>query len=530
MSYQVLARKWRPKLFKDVVAQNHVTATLKNSIINKKVAHAYLLTGTRGVGKTTLARIFSKALMCPNEENGEPCLKCDVCISIDNNTSMDYLELDGASNNGVSEIREIVDNVQYLPVSSPYKVYVIDEVHMLSTSAFNALLKTLEEPPKHVVFVFATTNPDKLLSTVISRCQKLDLKNVEQDIIFDYLTFISKEEKISFETSDILRAIATFANGSIRDSLSLLDQVISLSTGIQITEEDLSLSLGLAKTSSLDNLILSILACDKNSTLDFFSEILKENVNLKNLGLQILDRLYLILLTSDQREESSKYIPENLKKNLMPNELLWVYETFLKEINEVLISILPSRSFELLLLKLTLRRELLSGEVNSKILVDYKKKNKKIEEPKKLEDLLDKNWFGFVNFVSLRNTMLGLNLEKGNLLGEFFIDSDSTSFKIGFNEDGRIFFDTLMVPENNAKLLDIASQYFQKNKIHIDYKILKKDEIETSKFQTHSDIALKLEQQKLESKKNNLMNNPFVLEAKKLFNSEIKNIHLKEKE
>jgi DNA polymerase-3 subunit gamma/tau len=175
--YQVLARKWRPKKFNDVIGQEHITKTLVNSIEKNKVAHAYLFTGTRGVGKTTIARIFAKSLRCENRlEDFNPCGECNSCKSIDSSNSLDYVEIDGASNNSVDNIRELIENVNYLPSSGKYKVYVIDEVHMLSNSAFNALLKTLEEPPAHVVFIFATTDPHKLLGTVLSRCQRFDFK------------------------------------------------------------------------------------------------------------------------------------------------------------------------------------------------------------------------------------------------------------------------------------------------------------------------------------------------------------------
>ena len=214
MSYQVLARKWRPKNFNEVIGQDHITRTLKNSVKTQKIAHAYLLTGTRGVGKTTIARIFAKAIRCENLQNEtEPCLVCDACTAVDKSQSIDYIEIDGASNNSVEDVRELIENVQYLPTSGKYKVYVVDEVHMLTVNAFNALLKTLEEPPEHVVFIFATTDPQKLLGTVLSRCQRLDFKNVSVDVIKNHLAKIIEQEKLSVESENILYAIAKYARG-----------------------------------------------------------------------------------------------------------------------------------------------------------------------------------------------------------------------------------------------------------------------------------------------------------------------------
>jgi len=187
MAYQVLARKWRPQKFSEVAGQAHIVRALQNAVSSKKIAHAYLLTGTRGIGKTTIARLFAKAINCTDfDKTKEPCEVCESCRGMQEDSSIDYLEIDGASNNSVDDIRSLVENVQYLPTSGQYKIYVIDEVHMLSNAAFNALLKTLEEPPKHVVFIFATTDPDKLLKTVLSRCQRLDFKDASSLESYEY--------------------------------------------------------------------------------------------------------------------------------------------------------------------------------------------------------------------------------------------------------------------------------------------------------------------------------------------------------
>ena len=228
MAYQALYRKWRPQKFEDMVGQTAVTKTLKNAIIHHKTSHAYLFTGPRGTGKTSAAKIFTKAINCLNPQDGEPCNDCLLCKGITEGTIGDVIEIDAASNNGVEEIRDIRDKARYAPTQATYKVYIIDEVHMLSTGAFNALLKTLEEPPKNVIFILATTEPHKIPATIISRTQRFDFRRITNDEIIQRLRYILEQEEIAYE-EEALSVIARCANGGMRDALSLLDQVISFS-------------------------------------------------------------------------------------------------------------------------------------------------------------------------------------------------------------------------------------------------------------------------------------------------------------
>ena len=228
MAYQALYRKWRPQKFEDMVGQTAVTKTLKNAIIHHKTSHAYLFTGPRGTGKTSAAKIFAKAINCLNPQDGEPCNECLLCKGITEGTIGDVIEIDAASNNGVEEIRDIRDKARYAPTQARYKVYIIDEVHMLSTGAFNALLKTLEEPPKNVIFILATTEPHKIPATIISRTQRFDFRRITNDEIIQRLRYILEQEEIAYE-EEALSVIARCANGGMRDALSLLDQVISFS-------------------------------------------------------------------------------------------------------------------------------------------------------------------------------------------------------------------------------------------------------------------------------------------------------------
>ena len=228
MAYQALYRKWRPQKFEDMVGQTAVTKTLKNAIIHHKTSHAYLFTGPRGTGKTSAAKIFAKAINCLNPQDGEPCNECSLCKGITEGTIGDVIEIDAASNNGVEEIRDIRDKARYAPTQATYKVYIIDEVHMLSTGAFNALLKTLEEPPKNVIFILATTEPHKIPATIISRTQRFDFRRITNDEIIQRLRYILEQEEIAYE-EEALSVIARCANGGMRDAISLLDQVISFS-------------------------------------------------------------------------------------------------------------------------------------------------------------------------------------------------------------------------------------------------------------------------------------------------------------
>lgn len=230
MNYIVTARKWRPMKFEDVIGQEHITKTLKNSIKNGRIAHAYLFAGPRGVGKTTTARIFARVINCLNPQNAEPCNECDMCVAMQNSQSLDFIEIDGASNRRIEEVRNLIDSVKYAPTRGSYKVYIIDEVHMLTTESFNALLKTLEEPPEHTRFIFATTDVHKVPLTILSRCQRFDFRRIELENIKSTLRDIAKSEKIEIDDQS-LTIIAKKADGALRDAESLFDQAASFCDG-----------------------------------------------------------------------------------------------------------------------------------------------------------------------------------------------------------------------------------------------------------------------------------------------------------
>src|SRR2546425_6735165 len=294
MSYQVIARKYRPQRFSDVVGQEHVTQTLANAIKLKRTAHAYLFCGPRGTGKTTIARIFAKCLNCTDGPKVEFDDQDPRCIEIAEGRSLDVIEIDGASNRGIEEIRELRDTVKYAPATSKFKIYIIDEVHMLTKEAFNALLKTLEEPPAHVKFMFATTEPEKVLPTILSRCQRFDLRRIPSALIIEHLTHIANLEKVKIDPP-ALYAIARGADGGLRDAESALDQLISF-CGDKIEESDVLSMFGLAAQGQILGLSRAVLAGEVETALRELNELARHGKDLGRLLSDLLSHFRNLLI------------------------------------------------------------------------------------------------------------------------------------------------------------------------------------------------------------------------------------------
>ncbi len=305
MVYEVIARKWRPQQFADVVGQGHVVQTLENALASNRIASAYLFVGPRGIGKTSIARIFAKALNCETGVTATPCDTCDSCREIMGGNSLDVLEIDGASNNRVDEVRDLRETVRYAPARGRVKLIIIDEVHMLINSAFNSLLKTLEEPPAHVKFFFATTEPHKIPATIISRCQRFDLRRIAESEIIERLALIAKDEAVKIE-DDALLAIARGSEGGLRDAESALDQLIAFK-GRRITEADVLQVFGLVSRRTLDALHEGILAGDMASVIGQVDELEQAGKDLQRLVLELMDgfRNRLVgIYTDDQGDRS----------------------------------------------------------------------------------------------------------------------------------------------------------------------------------------------------------------------------------
>lgn len=535
MAYQVLARKWRPKQFEEVVGQSHVTRTLQNAIKQEKLAHAYLFTGTRGVGKTSIARLFAKAIRCENRKpDCNPCLVCTACKDIDSGSSMDYIEIDGASNNSVDDVRSLIENVQYLPTRGKYKIYVIDEVHMLSVSAFNALLKTLEEPPAHAIFMLATTDPQKLLGTVISRTQRYDFKNVPVEILSQHLKKIADAEGITFSSPHVAIKLAELGKGSVRDSLSIFDQVLGLSGGKTISDESVAQAVGLAGTGAMRDLLSSLFTGEVKKMSGVFTGLLGENVDLKKLCDQILDSIYKVINHIDDRGKlvSEGLIDKGTLQGVTIAELFWVYETLAKDLTWALQSISPEKVVLILLQKVCLRRTILKGEdlkveeVPQQPGKSEARASLKVEAPKKLA----KTWNDFLAYLRQTSAATASNLEHGNLIHDLNPDHQPLLITVGFPEDAAVFKEFLEEKEIYARLKNQLADFFEVDidKIQFRAQLLTTEEKKDKNFKSKVEIDDELKRQQEEEKKQKILNDPYVKEAEKLFNSKIDKIILKD--
>jgi DNA polymerase-3 subunit gamma/tau len=544
MSYQVLARKWRPKKFQDVIGQSHVTQALQNAIINKKIGHAYMLVGTRGVGKTSVARLFAKAIRCENlTADGNSCGHCTACLDFDTETSMNVIEIDGASNNSVDNIRELISNVHYLPTSGKYKIYVIDEVHMLSTNAFNALLKTLEEPPAHIVFIFATTEPQKLLGTVLSRCQRFDFRHISVPDLVAHVKEIAKVEGITFEKEELINQIAILGRGSARDTLSLLDQVLTTAHNQTITEAHLSSSLGVAGPGSVRKILNSIFTGETVALSKVYNSLLEENVPVKNIASALLDELFLDLKQNKSMSEA---------------ELIWIYETLARETSWIFTSIAPEKAFEVLLYKAALRRTFFTNKIKKEVdSSDSTQSTQTIQTPQALSSVAsilkaelemaelesishaasipetpkfveiktaptahrELTWEGFLNYLNGKSPASASNLEQGNITTPLKLENGELSVELGFGFSGMVFFDYLSDLEVLQKVVNHLSDYFgiESKKIHLSLKEVQSDE----GFISTADIKEQMAEVSMQEKIDIFKSNPLLKEAEKMFNAKV---------
>lgn len=509
MTYQVLARKWRPKSFGDVVGQPHIIRSLQNVIKEGCPGHAYLFTGTRGVGKTSVARIFTKALRCSYlTKEGNPCCECTSCLEIDNGTSMDVQELDGASHNKVDTIRELTETVPYLPTSGRFKVYIIDEVHMLSTSAFNALLKTLEEPPAHVIFILATTEPHKVLSTVLSRCQRFDFKHVTLNDLIKHVESLSKVEDIHFESPILIEKLCQQGQGSIRDTMSLLDQALSFSIDRNISEETIVMALGLVRTSTLKDIFECVLLGEVEKFSKLFSQMMIENVSINKFCLSLLEHIQSAIKLR-QSEGISEYVDPQILAEFRVEELFWIYENLSKDFQWGLQSLSSQNTIELIIQKMAYRRTFFKKKTEKLVedKVEYtieKKVEDKIQE--KVQDKIEmglepikehkvlmndeiisvapeieivevdkdfirpepilsndcsKGWSSFLDYVRSVSPVTSSNLEQGNILSGPDFKDGQLFLNIGFAKSGQIFHEYLCVPEVSERIKKYLADYFE---------------------------------------------------------------------
>jgi DNA polymerase III subunit gamma/tau len=575
MAYQVLSRKWRPKKFQDVVGQEHVTRSLQNAILKHRLGHAYILTGTRGIGKTSVARIFAKALRCQNiSEDGNPCTQCEGCQEVETGNSLNVIEIDGASNNSVDDIRDLINKVQTLPTFGESKVYIIDEVHMLSTSAFNALLKTLEEPPEHVIFILATTEPGKLLSTVLSRCQRFDLRNASLEKLQELIKKIAEEENIYFENEELLQTICRQGKGSFRDTLSLLDQVLSFSSDDKITEAVTSMALGLAKTSSVKQIVYAILKGDIALFSKYYRGILIENVSVSNLSTAILDQFYEVINGMDNKQSAHAQVLS--EHDISAQELFWIFETLVSDFEWALNSPASEKVVEIVLQKVCRRRSFfhksdaekktfntaISPEqpeneevIKEEVIVEAPKvselsKLSKILEETEIEsetkteieiaaeasktfetkeeplNIGPKDWTGFLAYLKEKSPATESQIEHGNIINQIDFDRAPIVIELAFSEESKVFYDYCSEIDNKNKLLRFVSEYAQveEKEVILNFNLIESQE--KGDFQSVVEIEKEKEDIERDEKKEEFLTNPLILKAEEIFNSKIDKVKI----
>ena len=359
MAYTALYRKFRPTTFSEMVGQEHITKTIKNQIIAGRVGHAYLFNGGRGTGKTSAAKILARAVNCLNPKEGEPCNECEICKEALNGSLTDIVEMDAASNNSVEDIRQIRDEVNFLPTKAKYRVYIIDEVHMLSTGAFNALLKTLEEPPEHVKFILATTEPQKLPATILSRCQRFDFKKISEEDIAKRLEIVCKEANIEI-TPAALKIISSLAEGAMRDALSILERCLQDGDS-KIDEEKIKDLVGIPKFTYINNITKAIIENNSDNALSAIDEVLQEGKDLSNLLWEMIKYVKDILVyksskaTSIYNEEEIKQMAELSEKTQKDRLLTIIYELSNLE-NDIKFSTQKTILFQVGIIKLCMRQ------------------------------------------------------------------------------------------------------------------------------------------------------------------------------
>lgn len=448
--YQALYRKYRPKNFNEMIGQDVIVKTLQNAISRNKISHAYLFTGPRGTGKTSTAKIFAKTINCEQPENGIPCEKCVCCTQINNQQNVDIIEIDAASNNGVDEIRELKNKVNLVPSISKYKVYIIDEVHMLSTSAFNALLKTLEEPPSHVIFILATTDPHKVLPTILSRCQRYDFKKVSESKIYDRLKYVCEQEEITIDDS-ALKEISRLANGGLRDALSILDQVAAYSNDT-ITEKNVHDVNGTITQNDLKRMILSL---TNDDLLNIFNIIDDYDNSGKNF-VKLIEEIILFYKNILLMKKIPNYFDNNYSE--LYNEFINVYteEQLIDILNELNsnVNVIKNDSnsrliFELAIIKIInikKNSQKFNKQLDNNETISLNTKNKKNEnsdvELKKERETKEKiispeieNQINKLQDIRINNTLSKLNKK---IIIEYKEKFKSLNFKLLDPENGEI--------------------------------------------------------------------------------------------
>ncbi|MBI3017824.1 MAG: DNA polymerase III subunit gamma/tau [Deltaproteobacteria bacterium] len=533
MSYLVLARKWRPQYFEELLGQEHVSQTLKNAILQNRIAHAFLFCGPRGVGKTSAARILAKTLICPKSKEAKSCNQCSACEEISKGISVDVIEIDGASNNGVDSIRELRDRAHYLPTQGQYKVYIIDEVHMLSQSAFNALLKILEEPPAHLKFIFATTEAHKIPTTILSRCQRFDFKKIPLKQLEQHLTRISEKENLKIE-KDALIKIAKEAQGSFRDALSLLDQAISFS-GTTITLKDLQEILGSAHEEKVLELLEKVFKKESEALVKLLSEVYERGQDMKQLTSQILEYarvLLLIKVSSFEAIQKENFLNltdhelarlKGLSELLSLEEMEQAFHILFKGSQDMVLTLYPHMILETTLIKLLQLKPLTSIES----LLQKVEALQKYVPPQSPTTMITpatsptrplgtKNWSHLVEFVKIQKPSLAALLEQC-----YLVQWGDSKITLGLPKDS--VFHKLLSDRENIFAFEKLAQEFLNTKV-----ALLITEIATKGDGGLTNLVQENERQ-MEQIKKKVMQHELVQEAQKVFDGKVIDVKIEKR-
>ena len=496
MPHEVLARKWRPQVFEEVKGQEHITQTLRNALLSDRLAHAYLFSGARGVGKTSVARIFAKALNCRRAQGGNPCNTCTSCIEITNGSFVDVQEIDGASNRGIDEIRNLRENIRYLPSQGKYRIYIIDEVHMLTLPAFNALLKTLEEPPEHVKFIFATTEPHKVPVTILSRCQRFDFRRIPILKIEEQVKRIIREEGIRVSDSGI-SIIAREAGGSLRDAESLLDQVVSF-TGPNVEDSQITAVLGIIDRDLIYKTSQAILDGDSKLCLAIIDEVYNYGYDIKVFYREIMGQFRNLIVSLIPQEPSHVLdLPDNELRETRKQAERAGMERLLHSLNflinrevDLRYTNNPRIALEAILLKLSRLTDYLSLDELLKKIEDLENRLDKSLLPghsrhveaafskeeypaKEIPQDDGKKWSEFLGYLADKDKPIFNVLRKWK---SYTITEDTLELPCGEGSFTASYFDD---PEHYGQLVDYVRDFFQSNfkvvfKKQNDHKDLKK--------------------------------------------------------
>ncbi len=495
MTYEVFARKWRPQIFEEVIGQEHITQTLRNALLSNRLAHAYLFSGARGVGKTSVARILAKALNCENTHEGNPCNQCSSCIEITTGSSVNVQEIDGASNRGIDEIRNLRENIRYLPAHGTYRIYIIDEVHMLTLPAFNALLKTLEEPPAHVKFVFATTEPHKVPATILSRCQRFDFRRIPIKKLEEQIKRIAAKEGIRISEIGI-SIIAREAEGSMRDAESLLDQVVAF-TGQKVDDSQIGAVLGVIDRDVIYNMSRAIIGGEVKSCLEIVDEVYRYGYEIKQFYREIMnhfrnlivslvahDSPHLIDLPDEELAELKALATSTGVQSLVQSlNYLLSKEADLRYTNN------PRIALEAILIKLSELRDYLSFDELIRKIADIEKRIDSSNSEKGSGGLTDtgvpkafrppesqvdngKRWGEFLRYLATKNRAMA------NVLREwksYTLTADRLELPYGEGPFTGGYFDD---PEHSEQLRSYAKEFFQS-----DLKVVFKREVQKQKLE-----------------------------------------------